>query len=171
MLVSPDDELDRIIEHAFGDELLGPMLDTWLVSIGSVGPNPPILVDQKDVEPVVFGNLSAFGHVHLDAIRPQLIVHALVLDVADAVEGKVGVTLAEQDGTNLDPLILGLIGFVGREIDFAKVVQNAGHGQDVEGTQRSFLGRLASFNVVNSLVRCPGGRRGCRGWRRRGWQC
>lgn len=113
----------------------------------------PVLVDEKHVEPVILRDFASFGHEHLDAVGAQLVVHAHVPHVADAVHGKVRRALAEKDGTNLDAVVFSLVRLIRGKVHLAKVVEHARDGKHVEGAQRSFL------QVVSVLAAS---------WRRRG---
>lgn len=92
----------------------------------------PVLMYKKHVEPIFLPHITTFRHIHLDPITSQLIVHSRVFDVANTVHGQMGITLLEQDRLDADAFI-GSVGlpFIGCEVDLAKVVDDARHGQDI----------------------------------------
>ena len=127
VLVAPDDEIDRIIEHAFGNVRLDAVLNT-------------VLVNQEHVEPIILRNAASFRHVHLDAVGSQLVVHAAILDIADAVHCEVCCAFAQQDRPDPDARVFRFGRLVCRQLNLAKVVERARHRQHVKrakGTLRS----------------------------------
>src|SRR5688500_13585840 len=91
-------------------------------------------MQQQNIKPIVL----VPWHVHPDAITPELKMHALVLDIADAVESKVGVTFAKEDGADCDAGCWG-VGVGEREVDFAHVVEETRDGEDVERAEGALL--------------------------------
>ena len=122
VLVAPDDEVHPVGQH-LGRQVVG------LVVRGVV------LVDGEQVEPVLGLDV---GPEPLDAVVPQGAEEALVTDVAQAVEGQLGLALLQQDGADLDVVDLG---------DAAEVVDEAGDLEQLEGAEVAGAARLVVVPV------------------------
>lgn len=106
----------------------------------------PILMNAQDVEPII---LTLLRPIHPNAIRSQLVMHALILDVAHAVERDFGITLLQQHRPDTDAYVRetagvrSLLAGFGRNVvvrgklDFAKVVDEARDGEDIQSGQGS----------------------------------
>lgn len=113
MLVTPDNEVHAVIEHAFRNRLLGTMSHTAEQRENDVYEKMveqssmlafviPILVKEQYIEPFVLVS----RHVHADSVAPKLEMHALVLDVAYAIQAKESAALAEENRSNRDAGLL-----------------------------------------------------------------
>ena len=129
-------------------------------------------MDQEHVEPIILWYLSSFRHEHFDSVAPQLVVQSGIFDIADSVHRemctacrvsagtspspqhtsisaahgiKASLTLPQQDGLYPYTLV-GRIGrsLIGDEINFAKVVKDAGDGEDVECAECTLLQSVIS---------------------------
>jgi hypothetical protein len=104
--------------------------------------NPPILVQQKNIEPSLF----IPRHKHPNPITPQLKMHTRVFHISDAVHPKVGRALAKENRPDGDPRCWCLS--IGEwEINFAHVVEETRDGEYVKGAEGT-LGACALGVVV-----------------------
>jgi hypothetical protein len=89
-------------------------------------------MDQHDVEPILRRSIRRLQHSHPP--MPQLPIQPRVLDVADTVEGELGVSLLEEYRRDDDAALVSVGSvFVCEEVGLAKVVHEPGDGEDVDG--------------------------------------
>ena len=65
-------------------------------------------------------------------------MHALVLDVPDAVQTKAGIAFAEKHGLDCDSTLLCICG-IQWKVDLAHVVDQPAHGEHVERSEGALL--------------------------------
>ena len=94
----------------------------------------PILMQNKDIEPVFF----IPRHKHLDAITTKLEVHSCVLNVANAIQAYSRVAFAKKDRFYLNTTILR-VRCVHAKVYLSDVVHKAAYREHVESTKGTFL--------------------------------
>jgi hypothetical protein len=94
-----------------------------------------VLVDRQEIEEI--GLLLAWP-VEPDLVVPEGAVHALVPDVAQAVQGQLGFPFLQQDRLHMDVVRLG---------NATEVVDQPGHLQQVEGTIVAVAARVVVIPV------------------------
>lgn len=91
VLVAPDDQIHRVVEAVLRHGRLGHVRDAARSASVCKGLRAPVLMDDEQVE-VLLGVDSRAEHG--DAVATHLGVEALVTDVADAVQGELGLASA-----------------------------------------------------------------------------
>lgn len=150
VLVTPEDEVDRIVKHAFWNRVLWAVLhplnhplgksSTPIVTIGTKrSPCSPVLMHQQQVEPVRL--IILLRHEHPHPVAPELVMHSSVLDISHSIHRQPGPALLQKNGSDLDPRGIGIVGvfFRSGEVDFTEIVDYACCREDVERTKSSFL--------------------------------
>jgi hypothetical protein len=101
---------------------------------------------QEHIEPFLLADFSTFRHEHLDPITPQLVMHPCVLDVPHTIHREVRITLPKEDGPDSDTLVRCVVdGFVGCEVELAKVIENARDGEDIKSAEGALLRRISGM--------------------------
>ena len=91
-------------------------------------------MEKQDVKPVVL----VLRHVHADAITAKLEMHALVLDVSNAIKTQSGISFPKENRPDGDAGVLRL-GVVQWQVDLAHIVDQTRNGEHVERAECAFL--------------------------------